>query len=147
MLSEGGRKLELMTSDIQDWKITFVDTGLTSNIGQRLKAVEPYCATSREFLANYSDGLTNLPLPAQLEHFRRQDAIASFVSVKPHLSYHVVSADPSGPRDRRSTTIGSDAAPHQRRLLRPPARDFRLHARRRGAGVRAVPAPGERRGV
>jgi hypothetical protein len=35
ILSEGGKKLELMGSDIEDWTITFVDTGLTSNIGQR----------------------------------------------------------------------------------------------------------------
>ena len=41
-LSEGGKKLELMASDIHDWKITFVDTGLSTNIGQRLKAVKPY---------------------------------------------------------------------------------------------------------
>jgi glucose-1-phosphate cytidylyltransferase len=95
-LSEGGRKLELAASDIHDWKITFVDTGLTSNIGQRLKAIEPYVKNEPEFLANYSDGLSNLPLPAQLEHFRRQQAIASFVSIKPQLSYHVVTSDPSG---------------------------------------------------
>ena len=43
------------------------------------------------FLANYSDGLTDLPLPAHLEHFQAHDAVASFVSVKPNLSYHVVS--------------------------------------------------------
>jgi glucose-1-phosphate cytidylyltransferase len=95
-LSEGGKKLELMTSDIHDWKITFVDTGLASNIGQRLKAIEPYVRHETEFFANYSDGLTNLPLPAQLEHFRSQHAVASFVSIKPPLSYHVVTSDPSG---------------------------------------------------
>jgi glucose-1-phosphate cytidylyltransferase len=95
-LSEGGKKLELMASDIHDWKITFVDTGLTANIGQRLKAIEPRVRHEPEFLANYTDGLTNLPLPIQLEHFRGQDAIASFVSVKPQISYHVVTADPSG---------------------------------------------------
>jgi glucose-1-phosphate cytidylyltransferase len=95
-LSEGGKKLELRASDIHDWKITFVDTGITSNIGQRLKAVEPYVRDEPEFLANYSDGLTNLPLPLQLEHFRRQSAIASFVSVKPRISYHVVSPDAAG---------------------------------------------------
>jgi glucose-1-phosphate cytidylyltransferase len=86
-LSEGGKKLELRASDIHDWKITFVDTGITSNIGQRLKAVEPYVRDEPEFLANYSDGLTN---------FRRQSAIASFVSVKPRISYHVVSTDAAG---------------------------------------------------
>jgi glucose-1-phosphate cytidylyltransferase len=95
-LSEGGKKLELMASDIHDWKITFVDTGLASNIGQRLKAVEPHLRDQPVFLANYSDGLTNLPLPEQLEHFRRQEAIASFVSVKPQISYHVISAEPTG---------------------------------------------------
>jgi glucose-1-phosphate cytidylyltransferase len=95
-LSEGGKKLELMASDIQDWKITFVDTGLTSNIGQRLKAVEPYVRDEPVFLANYSDGLSNLPLFEQLAHFHQRDAIASFVSVKPKISYHIVTADPSG---------------------------------------------------
>src|SRR4029453_10233915 len=95
-LSQGGKKLELMASDIHDWTITFVDTGLSSNIGQRLKAVEPYVRNETEFLANYSDGLTNLPLPAQLAHFHQQNAIASFVSVKPKISYNLVSSDRSG---------------------------------------------------
>jgi glucose-1-phosphate cytidylyltransferase len=96
VLSEGGKKLELMRSDIQDWKITFVETGLHSNIGQRLKAVERIVGDEPEFLANYSDGLTNLSLPQQLEQFRRHDAVASFVSVKPNLSYHLVSSEPNG---------------------------------------------------
>jgi glucose-1-phosphate cytidylyltransferase len=95
-LSEGGKKLELMASDMHDWKITFVDTGLTSNIGQRLRAVESYVRNEPVFLANYSDGLSDLPLPEQLEHFHRRDTIASFVSVKPSISYHIVAADPDG---------------------------------------------------
>ncbi|PYR44820.1 MAG: glucose-1-phosphate cytidylyltransferase [Acidobacteria bacterium] len=81
VLSEGGKKLELMKSDIHDWKITFVETGATSNIGQRLKAVERHVRDEPEFLANYSDGLTDLPLPVHVDHFRQQNAIASFVSV------------------------------------------------------------------
>jgi glucose-1-phosphate cytidylyltransferase len=96
VLSEGGKKLELMGSDIHDWKITFVETGATSNIGQRLKAVERYVRDEPEFLANYSDGLTNLSLPEHIEHFRRQDAVATFISVKPNLSYHLVSVEDGG---------------------------------------------------
>src|SRR5215813_5222607 len=42
ILSKGGKKLQLLNSDINDWRITFVDTGIHSNIAQRLKAVEPY---------------------------------------------------------------------------------------------------------
>jgi glucose-1-phosphate cytidylyltransferase len=96
VLSEGGKKLELMGSDIHDWKITFVETGATSNIGQRLKAVERLVRDEGEFLANYSDGLTDLPLPVHLDHFHAQNAIASFVSVKPNLSYHLVSVADGG---------------------------------------------------
>jgi glucose-1-phosphate cytidylyltransferase len=96
VLSEGGKKLELMKSDIHDWKITFVETGALTNIGQRLKAVERYVKHEPEFLANYSDGLTDLPLPVHLDRFRRQNAIASFVSVKPNLSYHLVTVADGG---------------------------------------------------
>lgn len=91
VLSHGGRKLELLNSDIHDWRITFVDTGVNSNIGQRLRAAKKYLDGEEEFLANYSDGLTDLPLSEQLEHFRSQEKIASFLCVRPNLSYHVVS--------------------------------------------------------
>jgi len=90
VLSGGGKKLELFNSDIHDWKITFADTGINSNIGQRLKAVEKYLAGEEEFLANYSDGLTDLPLPQQLKHFHQHRKIASFLCVRPNLSYHLV---------------------------------------------------------
>lgn len=91
VLSCGGKKVELVNSDIDDWRITFADTGINSNIGQRLKAVEPYLEGEEEFLANYSDGLTDLHLPTQLQHFREQNKIASFLCVLPNLSYHMVS--------------------------------------------------------
>ncbi len=91
ILSEGGKNLKLLNSDIQDWRITFADTGINSNIGQRLKAVQKHLEGEAEFLANYSDGLTDLPLPRQLEHFRQHGKVASFLCVKPNLSYHVVS--------------------------------------------------------
>ena len=48
------------------------------------------------FLANYTDGLTNLPFTDQLEHFQMHDAVASFISVKPRISYHVVTSDATG---------------------------------------------------
>jgi glucose-1-phosphate cytidylyltransferase len=96
VLSNGGKKLELMAKDIDDWTITFVETGLHSNIGQRLKAVEHLVDGEPEFLANYSDGLSDLSLPEQLHHFRRHGAVASFASVKPNLSYHVVATDGDG---------------------------------------------------
>jgi glucose-1-phosphate cytidylyltransferase len=90
ILSEGGRKVELFNYDISDWRITFVDTGLKSNIGQRLKAVEKYLDGEEVFLANYSDGLSDYPLNSHIDHFMTCDAFASFVSVRPSQSFHAV---------------------------------------------------------
>ena len=91
VLSQGGKTVELANSDIHDWRITFADTGVNCNIGQRLKAVEKYLEGEEEFLANYSDGLSDLPLPEQLDHFHNSGKVASFIAVRPNLSYHMVS--------------------------------------------------------
>lgn len=91
VLSEGCRKLQLLHSDIHDWRITFVDSGTASNIGQRLLAVRKYLEGEETFMANYSDGLSDLPLPKLVQHFEEQDKTASFLCVKPTQSFHVVS--------------------------------------------------------
>jgi glucose-1-phosphate cytidylyltransferase len=96
VLSQGGKNLQLANSDIHDWKITFVDTGINSNIGQRLRAIEKYVEAEDMFLANYCDGLTDLHFPTYLEHARRQDTVATFASVRPSLSYHVVRTSTGG---------------------------------------------------
>jgi len=96
VLTEGGKRVDLLASDIQDWKITFVDTGLSSNIGQRLKAVQRFLEGEEVFLANYSDGLSDLPLPAMIDHFRSRDAIACFLGVAPTSSFHLVQTEDGG---------------------------------------------------
>jgi glucose-1-phosphate cytidylyltransferase len=90
VLAEGGKNLTLYNSDIHDWKITFAETGVDSNVGQRLQAVQKYLEGEDVFLANYCDGLTNLPMPALLTHARERDTIATLVSVRPSLTYHVI---------------------------------------------------------
>src|SRR3989442_3504831 len=66
-LSDSGKHVTLYGRDIDQWKITFADTGLHSNIGQRLKAVQRYVGDASIFLANYSDRLSDLPLTEYLE--------------------------------------------------------------------------------
>jgi len=91
ILSQGGKEMQLLNSDIQDWRITFVDTGTSSNIGQRLKAVERYVQGEEVFLANYTDGLTDVPLPEYIDYFLEKRRMASFLCVRPTHSFHVVS--------------------------------------------------------
>jgi len=96
VLSKGGRQLDLYNRDIDDWRITFADTGLMSNIGQRLKAVEGYLADDDIFLANYSDGLTDFPLPQLIEDFHSRQAVGMFLSVRPNFSGHFLKRDADG---------------------------------------------------
>jgi glucose-1-phosphate cytidylyltransferase len=96
VLSAGGKNVELLNSDIDDWRITFVDTGLTSNIGQRLKAVEKHLQGEEVFLANYSDGLSDVNLSELTDLFLRSNRVACFVSVKPVASFHMISVDDNG---------------------------------------------------
>lgn len=91
VMSQGGKKVDLVASDIQDWQITFVDTGMNSNIGQRLKLVQRYVADEEMFLANYSDGLSDLPLPEMIATLQNEpEAVACFAGVAPASSYHLV---------------------------------------------------------
>jgi glucose-1-phosphate cytidylyltransferase len=92
----GGTKVAMHSRDIDDWKITFVDTGLHSNIGQRLLRARPYLDGDDMFLANYADGLSDLPLDLYLDEFKRRDATAGLVAVRSAQSFHAVHADADG---------------------------------------------------
>jgi len=96
VLSEGGRRIELFDEGVDDWRITFVDTGMHSNLGQRLVRVRDQVEGEEMFLANYSDGLSDLPLNQHVAKFREGNAVASFLSVRPSQSFHAVQSNDRG---------------------------------------------------
>ena len=96
VMSEGGRSVDLLGRDIDEWRITFVDTGMASNIGERLRAVANHLQGEEMFLANYADGVSDLPLPTMIEKFRASDAVATFVAVRPTSTFHLVQHDDRG---------------------------------------------------
>jgi glucose-1-phosphate cytidylyltransferase len=96
VLSEGGQRIDLVNSDIQDWRIAFADTGVASPLGERLRRVRPHVAAEEMFLANYTDCVTDLELPRLIDFFRRSGRVAAFVTVAPNVSLHYVAAGPEG---------------------------------------------------
>jgi glucose-1-phosphate cytidylyltransferase len=104
VLSPGG-DVRLLARDIHDWQVTFVETGLRANVGQRLRHVASYLEGEELFLANYADGLTDLHLPTLIDYARQQDTVATFVGVRPQQSFHLVEAAADG-RVRTVTPIG-----------------------------------------
>lgn len=106
--SQGGKNIQYLSRDIDDWNITFVDTGMNSNIGQRLKAVERQLAGEEMFLANYADGLTDVDLDDVVQRFRETDATASLLLVKPTASFDLVAAGADGLVEGVSALTRSD---------------------------------------
>jgi glucose-1-phosphate cytidylyltransferase len=96
VLSNGGRDVRLLGTDISNWRVTFVGTGARSTIGERLLAIAPHLDDDDYFLATYGDGLTDAPLPDMIDHLRTAGKTALFLSVRPMLSLHVVDSDVHG---------------------------------------------------
>lgn len=49
----GQRRVGLTKTDISEWRIAFVDTGLHSPVGERLRRVRSYLEDEPVFMANY----------------------------------------------------------------------------------------------
>jgi glucose-1-phosphate cytidylyltransferase len=93
VMSDGGRRIELLSTDIHDWSVTFVNTGLRSSIGQRLKAVESHIGTDEIFLTNYGDTLTDAPIPEMIETLIASDKTALLLASRPPYNFHVATLD------------------------------------------------------
>ncbi len=106
--SQGGKTVRYLNRDIDDWTITFVETGANSTIGERLRLVAPYLAGEEMFLANYGDGLSDLDLPVMIEAFRQSDAVASLLLVQPTASFDIVEVEAEGRVQGVRALRGSD---------------------------------------
>lgn len=91
-----GGRVELLSTDISDWSVSFVQTGIASPIGERLRRVRDHLDGDEMFLANYADVLTDAPLDRIIERFARTDAGASMMVVPPPGTFHCVDVADDG---------------------------------------------------
>jgi glucose-1-phosphate cytidylyltransferase len=96
VMSNGGSSVELRGSDIAEWRIAFVDTGIQSPIGERLRRVADHLGDDEVFLATYGDGVTDAPLDDMVSTLERSGKTGLFISVRPRLEYHLVNSDDGG---------------------------------------------------
>jgi glucose-1-phosphate cytidylyltransferase len=95
-----GNQVEILGDRQQDWRIAMIDTGIWRNIGERLWAVREHLTGEDVFLANYSDGLSNVNLTEMIKAFRASGKVACFTAVRPSFSLHLVDMRPSGKVER-----------------------------------------------
>ena len=116
----------------------------TSPIGERLRRVRKYVEDEEMFLANYADVLTDMPLDDMIDQVRGAAGQGRGVA----RGAAAVGVPLPRRRRRRHDPLDQHAAADadlgERRLLRPPARDLRLHPgeRRPGRGRRDGPGQG-----
>jgi glucose-1-phosphate cytidylyltransferase len=96
VLSDGGRNVEMLSTDIDSWNITFAETGRTSSIGERLRRVREHIGDDEYFLANYADGLSDLDLRTYVDDFVESGHTACFLTVPAPHTFHIVHADDDG---------------------------------------------------
>jgi glucose-1-phosphate cytidylyltransferase len=108
VLSFSGQPPNLLRTDLKDWTIRFVDTGLRASVGERLAAVRDCLDGEEYFLANYGDVLTDAHLPTLISTAVEEDVTASFLCVRPNSSFHLVFADGDGQVQALRDVHGAD---------------------------------------
>lgn len=66
----------------EDWKIQFIDTGLATLTGGRVKRLQPWLG-NETFLVTYGDGVSNVDVRALMRFHRSQKRIATVTAVRP----------------------------------------------------------------
>jgi len=108
IVSSGGSKIEFLEAADEDWRVALIDTGIWRSIGERLQAVRKHVQGEEIFLANYSDGLTDVSLNEMIDCFKSSGKIACFLAVRPPLMYHIADIDARGEVQEFRTFKGSD---------------------------------------
>jgi glucose-1-phosphate cytidylyltransferase len=103
-----GKKVELLGATPPEWRVALIDTGIWRNIGERLLAVRHLVDGEEIFLANYSDGLTDVVLPDMIDQFVKSGKVACFMAVRPQFNFHLAEFDSSGAVSRFRSNQESD---------------------------------------
>jgi glucose-1-phosphate cytidylyltransferase len=99
-----GANVELLNEPAADWRISLIDTGIWRNIGERLWAAKDHVKHEKMFLANYSDGLTDVDLEDVIAKFEASGKIGCFLAVRAPLTYHLADiAEDGRVREFRTT--------------------------------------------
>ncbi len=108
VFAKGGAEITPLQTDIHDWRITFVDTGMSSNIGERLRRVRDHIGDDEMFMANYADGLSDVPLDTYVRDFTETGKVAQFMTVPPPQSFHMVHTNDQNEVERLEVVQESD---------------------------------------
>ena len=92
-LNSIGHKIKHHHKNLDDkFKITFVDTGLESLTGERVRRVKKYI-DGEHFMVTYGDGLANINIRDLFNYHKNKKAIGTVTGVFPMLKYGGLEGD------------------------------------------------------
>lgn len=73
--------LEIHNSNIDSFKVTLVDTGLTTNTAGRIKKIKKYL-DGKPFLLTYGDGVSDIDINALIDHHKKSGKLATLTTIQ-----------------------------------------------------------------
>ena len=76
----------------EPWKVTIVDTGLTTMTGGRIKRVKEYIKDT-PFLVTYGDGVSDVDIRATVEQHRKNGGLITITAVQPEERFGIIDSE------------------------------------------------------
>ncbi len=91
-LGHKGQDIVKYFKNSHEFKIRFVDTGLETNTGGRIKKIERYI-DSDIFFATYGDGLSDVNINSLLRFHKKHKRVATLTAASPRSTFGIIGID------------------------------------------------------
>lgn len=85
-------KLIVHNSDVENWKVTLVDTGLNTGTGGRIKQIQKYVG-NETFMMTYGDGVSNVNINELLRFHQDNQSVVTLTAAKIQQRFGVLTID------------------------------------------------------
>jgi glucose-1-phosphate cytidylyltransferase len=91
-ISLANGQVTIHNGDSEDWIIHLIDTGLSTQIGGRVKRLAKFIG-NETFMLTYGDGLSNINIDNLLTFHRQQAKLATVTAVRPPARFGTIKVD------------------------------------------------------
>lgn len=85
-------KMMVHNSEVEDWKVTLIDTGLDTMTGGRIKRIQKYVG-NETFMLTYGDGVSNVNVNELLRFHQSNEAVVTLTAVKVQQRFGLLTID------------------------------------------------------
>ena len=86
-------RMSILKKNVENWKISLVDTGENVETGGRLKRISDYIEDNEDFCMTYGDGLSNVDIASLINYHKLNKKLATLTAVKQPSRFGIVDID------------------------------------------------------